>query len=160
MSPPSPCDTRRPGPGLGACGRVAYEGLPKATEAERLVVQRVGQDIFRAGLLDYWDGRCAITGLAVRELLSASHIKPWADCQSDADRLDVFNGILLAPHFDAAFDRGFITVRDDGTVLVSQDFDASSRKALGLDQPVRAAGITDGHRHYLPWHRETVFRAG
>jgi hypothetical protein len=56
--------------------------LPKTTEAERLVVQRVGQDIFRAGLIDYWEGRCAITGLAIPELLRASHIKtrassPW-----------------------------------------------------------------------------------
>ena len=38
--------------------------LPRTTEAERLVVQRVGQDIFRRGLLEYWDGRCAITGPA------------------------------------------------------------------------------------------------
>jgi hypothetical protein len=28
--------------------------LPKATEAERLIVQRIGQDIFRARLMDYW----------------------------------------------------------------------------------------------------------
>ena len=50
--------------------------LPRTTEAERLVVQRVGQDVFRRGLFEYWDGRCAITGLAVPELLRASHIKP------------------------------------------------------------------------------------
>ena len=37
--------------------------LPRTTEAERLVVQRVGQDIFRRSLLEYRDGRCAITGL-------------------------------------------------------------------------------------------------
>jgi putative restriction endonuclease len=36
--------------------------LPRTTEAERLVVQRVGQDLFRNGLLDYWDGACAVTG--------------------------------------------------------------------------------------------------
>ncbi len=133
--------------------------LPKTTEAERLVVQRVGQDIFRAGLIDYWEGRCAITGLAVPELLRASHIKPWADCQTDAERLDVFNGILLAPHLDAAFDRGFITLTDDGTVRVSQHLDADAREALGLQEPLRALGLADGHRHYLPWHREKVFRS-
>jgi putative restriction endonuclease len=90
--------------------------LPKTTEAERLVIQRVGQDLFRQGLLDFWEGRCAITGLAVPELLRASHIKPWADCASDAERLDIHNGLLLAPHLDAAFDRGFITLADDGKV--------------------------------------------
>ena len=31
--------------------------LPRTTEAERLVIQRVGQDIFRQGPLDYWEGR-------------------------------------------------------------------------------------------------------
>jgi hypothetical protein len=31
--------------------------LPRKTEAERLVVQRIGQDIFRAALMTYWDGR-------------------------------------------------------------------------------------------------------
>jgi len=132
--------------------------LPKATEAERLVVQRVGQEVFRAGLLDYWEGRCAITGLAVPDLLRASHIKPWADCASDAERLDVFNGLLLAPHLDAAFDRGFIAVADDGTVVVSPTLDAAAREMLGLDQPLRVRALHEGNRAYLPWHRERVFK--
>jgi hypothetical protein len=62
--------------------------LPRSTEAERLVVQRVGQDVFRAGLLDYWDGHCAVTGLAVPDLLRASHIKPWAACPDRRRRHD------------------------------------------------------------------------
>ena len=56
--------------------------LPRATEAERLLIRRVGQDVFRRGLPEYWDGRCAMTGLDVPELLRASHIKPWADCDA------------------------------------------------------------------------------
>jgi hypothetical protein len=132
--------------------------LPKTTEAERLVVQRVGQNLFRDGLLDLWEGRCAVTGLAVPELLRASHIKPWADCESDAERLDVYNGLLLAPHLDAAFDRGFIKVQDDGAITVSATLDAEARAILGLDHPLRVNGLADGHRAYLPWHRERVFR--
>lgn len=135
-------------------------GLPRETEAERLVVQRVGQDVFRDGLLDYWEGRCAVTGLAVPELLRASHIKPWADCETDAERLDVFNGLLLAPHLDAAFDRGFITVADDGEVVVSEGINEEARGLLGLDASMRIDRLTDGHRRYLPWHRERVFRDG
>ena len=60
-----------------------------------------------------------ITGLGAPELLRASHIKPRADCDTDAERLDVFNGLLLAPHLDAVFDSGFITIAEDGTVLLS-----------------------------------------
>jgi len=94
-------------------------------------------DVFRAGLLDYWEGRCAITGLAVTELLRASHIKPWASCDTDAERLDVFNGLLLAPQLDAAFDCGLITVEDDGTVVVSQALPVKERGSLGLEKPGR-----------------------
>ncbi|MEI7895318.1 MAG: HNH endonuclease, partial [Myxococcales bacterium] len=133
--------------------------LPKTTEAERLVVQRVGQGLFRDALLTYWEGRCAVTGLAVPELLRASHIKPWADCASDAERLDVFNGLLLAPHLDAAFDRGFVTVADDGVVVVSEALEAEARRLLGLDRELRVRGVTEGHRAYLPWHRERVFNS-
>ena len=134
--------------------------LPRTTEAERLVVQRVGQDIFRRGLLEYWDGRCAITGLDVPDLLRASHIKPWADCDTDAERLDVFNGLLLAPHLDAAFDSGFITVADDGTVLLSDALPSDARESLGLDRSLKIGGLHRAHERYLPWHRSRIFRTG
>src|SRR5687768_5164868 len=49
------------------------------TEVEAVVRQRVGQDLFREMLMEYWDSRCAVTGLAVPELLRASHAKPWKD---------------------------------------------------------------------------------
>lgn len=132
--------------------------MPTTTEAERLVVQRVGQDVFRSGLIDYWEGRCPLSGLAVVELLRASHIKPWADCDTDAERLDVFNGLLLAPHLDAAFDRGFITLDDEGHTVFAHALDASARAALGVDGLLRAATLTSAHRTYLSWHRERVFR--
>ena len=132
--------------------------LPRATEAERLVVQRVGQDLFRGGLLEYWEGRCAVTGLAVPELLRASHIKPWADCETDAERLDVFNGLLLAPNFDAAFDRGFVTFTDEGKLMVSPRLSEAGCRLLGVGTGLRVLGLSDGHCRYLRWHRELVFK--
>jgi putative restriction endonuclease len=131
--------------------------LPRTTEAERLVVQRVGQNLFRAGLMEYWEGRCAVTGLDVPELLRASHIKPWADCMADAERLDVFNGLLLAPHLDAAFDGGFITVADDGDVIVSESLSSEARQLLSLASPLRVERLADAHRGYLAWHRGKEF---
>ncbi len=131
--------------------------LPRATEAERLVIQRVGQDVFRAGLLDFWESKCAMTGLRTVELLRASHIKPWAACDTDAERLDVFNGLLLAPHMDAAFDGGWITVGDDGAVIVSERLGGDERAILGLSGARRVHGLASAHRAYLGWHREKVF---
>lgn len=103
--------------------RAKTQCLPMSTEAERLVLQRVGQDLFRSALLDYWRGRCCVTGLAVPSLLRASHIKPWAKCVSDDERLDVSNGLLLAPHIDALFDVG----ADQGDLLVSKELSSAAR---------------------------------
>ncbi|MDE0460577.1 MAG: HNH endonuclease [Chromatiales bacterium] len=133
--------------------------LPRTTEEERLVVRRVGQDIFRHGLMEYWDGRCAITGLDVPDLLRASHIRPWAACDTDAERLDVYNGLLLAPHLDAAFDSGFIAVAEDGTVVISDSLQSGARSALGLDGTLKVHGLHREHERYLPWHRTSIFRS-
>src|SRR5262249_49488332 len=69
--------------------------LPRNTEAERLVIQRIGQDVFRSALMDYWNGRCPLTGITDPALLRASHIVPWSDC-NDEQRLDVHNGLRIA----------------------------------------------------------------
>ena len=138
----------------------ATASLPRTTEAEGLVVRRIGQDVFRRGLFEYWDGRCPMTGLDVPELLRASHIKPWAACATDAERLDIFNGLLLAPHLDAAFDAGFITISADGTVRVSDVLPPGARSSLGLDKRLSVNGLHRGHDRYLPWHRSRIFQRG
>jgi hypothetical protein len=50
--------------------------MPRTTEAGQLVVQRVGQNVFRKALLDCWRGRCPLTGITGEALLRASHIVP------------------------------------------------------------------------------------
>lgn len=132
---------------------------PSSTEAVREVVQRVGQDIFRRTLIEYWGGRCAVTGLDLVELLRASHIKPWADCETDSERLDVFNGLLLAPHLDALFDKGLVTFSDEGQLLYSSQLNERQSALLGIDRlAMRVHSLTDRHRAYLQWHRSKVFR--
>lgn len=128
--------------------------LPQSTEAERWVVQRVGQQLFRDALLDYWQGKCCVTGLAVEGLLRASHIKPWAKCDTPEQRLDVFNGLLLAPHVDALFDGGWISFADDGAVLVSPLLGEEAREALGVSVGWSVAGLSPAHLHYLAHHRQ------
>lgn len=132
--------------------------LPRSTEAERLVVQRVGQNLFRSALLDYWQGQCCVTGLDVPELLRASHIKPWASCDNDDERLDVFNGLLLAPHVDALFDGGWISFADDGRVLVSDALHGEAQTLLSVSAQWCARPIKAEHREYLAFHRLYQFR--
>lgn len=133
--------------------------LPRTTEAERLVIQRVGQDVFRDALMTYWGGRCAVTGVAEPRLLRASHIKPWAVCESDADRLDVYNGLLFAAHLDAAFDAGLISFSDDGTILIADRFTGDDRDAIGIHPGLRVERLVEAHLPRLAWHRAHVFGA-
>lgn len=140
--------------------RAKTQSLPRSTETERLVVQRVGQDIFRSALLDFWRGRCCVTGLGVPSLLRASHVKPWAKCVSDDERLDVFNGLLLAPHIDALFDGGWISFSDRGGVLVSKELSSASRAQLGVSSGWSIQGLTPAHAEFLAHHREFEFLNG
>lgn len=127
--------------------------LPRTTEAERMVIQRIGQDVFRDALMDYWGGRCPMTGITEPGLLRASHIVPWADC-TDAQRLDVHNGLLLSALWDAAFDRGLISFTDDGTHLANPQLSETARKALGIATAPPLTGLRDAHRANLALHRD------
>jgi hypothetical protein len=60
--------------------------------------------------------KCAVTGIATREFLVASHIVPWADDESI--RLDPRNGICLSTLVDRAFDSGFLTIDEKSTIHV------------------------------------------
>lgn len=128
--------------------------LPRTTEAERLVVQRIGQSLFRDALIAYWGGRCPLTGISDAALLRASHIVPWAECTTDAHRLDVHNGLLLSALWDAAFDSGLVSFTNDGAVLIADTMSSDARSALGLPASGSLDGLTDSHRENLGWHRK------
>ena len=131
--------------------------LTSTTEVERLVKLRVGQDTFREALMDYWGSACAVTGIALPEVLRASHAKPWAACETDEERLDVFNGFLLCANLDALFDRGLITFDDSGQVIYSSLLNPEHRLCLNLRDDLTLRWLTPTHKPYLAWHRERVF---
>lgn len=124
--------------------------LPKSTEIERLVIQRIGQNIFRASLMDYWQGCCPLTGITDPALLRASHIVPWSECTDDTQRLDVHNGLLLSALWDAAFDRALVTFDDSGNPEFSSRLSDTARNAMHWSQSVQ---LTDQHRQNLAHHR-------
>lgn len=87
------------------------------TEAARLVRTRRVQSFFRAAVLAGYDNRCALTGLAVPQLVNASHIIPWS--ANVARRADPRNGIALNVLHDRAFDRGLITFDESLRLVLS-----------------------------------------
>lgn len=146
-----------PASGLATQVEARLAGIPE-TERTREVRQRIGQDVFREALMDLWQDRCAVTGIPFPpELLRASHAKPWAKA-TDAERLDPFNGLLLATHLDAMFDSGLIGFGEDGMMLFSPQLDLVTRSHLGLIGESRLRSLAPGHLPYLAWHREFVLR--
>ncbi len=93
--------------------------LPAAgLEREATVRVRVNQSFFRRRIISAYEFRCCVTGLAVRELLVASHIVPWA--RDAANRLNPRNGLCLNALHDRAFDRGLMWVEDGFVVRFSK----------------------------------------
>lgn len=128
------------------------------TTREVVIDGRKGQEGLREKLLDYWENRCAVTEVDEPEFLIASHIKPWKDA-SDAERLDPNNGLLLCVTLDKAFDRGFISFDDEGSIIFSRKLSIENRERLHLDEAMKLRKFDTPHSYYMNWHRTYVFRA-
>ena len=130
----------------------------KGTEREALIRQRIGQDIYRQALIDYWGGCCALSGIDIPEILRASHAKAWSECETDAERLDVYNGFLFRADIDALFDRHLITFADDGRLIASPRLTDYQLRALNLDGKRYITHISPQHLPYLAWHRQRLVK--
>lgn len=96
-------------------------------EREATVRVRVNQSFFRRRIISAYEFRCCVTGLAVPELLVASHIVPWA--QDAANRLNPRNGLCLNALHDRAFDRGLMWVDDGFVVRFSKRLRGAEKKS-------------------------------
>ena len=122
------------------------------TEKSRLVSARIGQGQYRKSLIDYWGG-CTVTGYSDSAILVASHIKPWA-LSSNHERLDMYNGLLLTPNIDKAFDKGYITFSDTGSIIISPLLE--SPEVIGINSSM-TIDILDEHKVYLRFHRDNEY---
>lgn len=125
------------------------------TEREQLTRARVGQGLFRQRVQSIEKG-CRLTGITDTRFLVASHIKPWKS-GDNSERLDGHNGLLLAPHVDKLFDRGWMTFEDNGDVLVEK----SARTVIsswGLSGVTNVGAFTKEQQKFLRYHRAEVFK--
>jgi putative restriction endonuclease len=133
------------------------------TEKEALLKTRRVQSFFRAAVLISYENRCALTGLGITELLTASHIIPWS--VDENRRADPRNGICLNAFDDRAFDRGLISFDADLRVIVSTRIGEQEECLIHRHQLIEIAG----HTLHLParfrpdvfaleYHRKHVFR--
>jgi putative restriction endonuclease len=135
------------------------------TEVLANVKLRRGQEYFRDAVLNNFGGRCGITGLAIRELLVASHILPWG--RNPAQRLNVRNGISLSRLHDAAFDCGLISFDKELRLLLSPRLKCELSQRAAVENFGAYAGEPLHLPHdavppepaFLAQHRLRVFRA-
>lgn len=138
---------------------------PQITEVTTTIKARRGQEFFRESVLNNFDGRCGISQLAIRELLVASHILPWAT--HPAERLNVRNGLCLSRTHDAAFDQGLIAFDDSLALMLStrlrtclpdtaiqELFGKHEGKPLFVPEDAALPDLT-----LVATHRKTIFRS-
>ncbi len=139
--------------------------LPKTLmgdEKLRQVMTRVNQRVFRDMVLANFDGKCALTGIDMSELLVASHIIPWA--ADKKQRLNPCNGLCLSALYDKAFDRGIISFDSNYKTLFSRRL----QKAVGEEYyslyflPIKNKCLAGGLKYatdktFLEWHRDCIF---
>lgn len=96
------------------------EHIPLGKDREQQTKIRIGQYFFRMSVLMSYGNACCITGLKNKEMLVASHIKPWSVSNARTERTNPSNGLCLNAMHDKAFDRGLITIDKNYRVVNSK----------------------------------------
>jgi hypothetical protein len=128
---------------------------PNETERKGLVTSRVGQGAYRKSILHRWEFKCAITNYSKKEILIASHIVPWRDSTND-ERLDVNNGILLSPTYDALFDQHLISFENSGKIILSDFLQQSNCDLIGVTGKEKIKNLSTENVPYLERHRKNL----
>ena len=126
------------------------------TEIRALSLARRGQGFYKKEVA-HFENSCRLTGVTDIRHLRASHIKPWS-LSDDIERLDGANGLLLSPHIDHLFDRGYISFTKNGSILRSGALhtDLVGQWSLRLDHDV--GRFTNRQERFLEFHRDVIFQ--
>ena len=100
----------------------------RETEALATVKVRTVQNLFRKAVIASYHNTSAICRMCVPDLLVASHIIPWS--QDPSKRMHPTNGISLCSLHDRAFDRGYISLTNEYTILVSDKLNAHKSHSI------------------------------
>jgi len=142
---------------------IKEKDLPKGVDKLRMVKTRVYQDFFRASVFAAYENTCCITGMKIKELQIASHIKPWS--VDEENRTNPQNGLCLNALHDKTFDKGLITILPDYTIRISKHLDDIKDDGV-IENYFRAYNkkpIKKPHKFlpdqdFLEYHNENIFR--
>jgi putative restriction endonuclease len=140
---------------------VEASDFPEGRSRDSIVRTRVNQAFFRSTVLAAYESQCCITGLAIPQLLTASHIVPWS--VDEKNRTNPRNGLCLNAIHDKAFDCGLLTILPELRVKLSPKLKVHSDDAastflfrfenVSIQQPRRFAPAPD----FLKYHNEKIF---
>lgn len=122
------------------------------TDTKILITSRVGQGAYRKRIIHRWEYKCAVTGFDTLNVLIASHILPWANA-NDNQRMDVHNGILLSPTYDALFDRHLISFENTGKIILSTAIESQAFQKIGVTGKEQIKNLSNYNFEYLEKHR-------
>ena len=127
--------------------------LPNVTERSGLITSRVGQGAYRKRIIHRWEYKCAVTNFNKLDILIASHIVPWSKA-TDHERLDVNNGLLLSPIYDALFDKHLITFDNKGKIQLSDKIENSAYQKIGVTGREQISDLSMYNVQYLDRHNQ------
>ena len=125
-------------------------------EKIQLVKARRGQGLFKANVRLY-ESECRVTHVRSIKHLRASHIKPWKDA-NDHEKIEGANGLLLAPHVDHLFDRGFISFSGEGRLLVSTKLNLDVLDKWSISLPQSVGVFQPKQCEFLQYHQDVVLQ--
>ncbi len=131
-------------------------------KVQRVVNQNVRDTAFSTVVRQAYDSTCAMTGIRLingggKCEIEAAHIRPVSEYGPDSPR----NGIALSRTCHWMFDRGILSIEDDGRILTAGSLVPEAvRRMLNPDGTVLPPEnhIWQPHRQFLHWHRENVFK--
>jgi len=151
---------------FGARSGVMEERTPwEPIDRTSVLVSRTVRDRqFRMRVLNAYDARCAFTGMKLingggRAETQAAHIMSVEAGGPDV----VTNGIALSGTVHWMFDRGLLSLSDDGDILLSRKINdlESVEKLIFENRKARLpkSPISRPHARYLAWHRTECFHS-
>ena len=114
------------------------------------------QNYFKKKLFKLWPTECAITKVKNKKLLIGAHIRPWSK-SSDNEKIDEYNGLLLAPNPDKIFELGLISFEDDGKIIISSKLSNEDLTRLNINKDT-VLDLKENNKKYIRYHRENKFK--
>ncbi|RAZ42476.1 HNH endonuclease [Polynucleobacter paneuropaeus] len=129
-----------------------------ATQITQIINSRRGQGVFKANVR-LIENTCRVTKISNPKHLIASHIKPWSK-SDDLEKLSGFNGLLLAPHIDHLFDKGFISFEGNGNLILSTHLDAAVIDQWRIEKNINVGRFRKEQQKFLEYHRDVMLKPG